>query len=603
MNNTTLNELLLDSLRRYDKPDLLRYKQSGTWQTISSRTFLRRAASLAHSLQEQGVRRGDRVALFSENRPEWHITDVALLGLGAITVPVYPAESAERLRYILANSGSRLCLVAGPPQWEKVLAVWKECAELETVISFAPLPTVLDQPGKRVLPWGQAVRDDVSNSAVAEFERQARACGREDVATLIYTSGTTGRPKGALLTQGNFASNVLGTMQTLKSEAGTIALSLLPLCHIFERTTDYTYFVQGVSIAYAESLEKVRENLREVRPHVMAVVPRFFEKFYARLQERLQGAPPLQRKILAWAERVGREALPFRLAGKTLPLRLRWRYTIADALVYRKLRVEMGGRIRHFVSGGAPLARELNEFFHALGLTIYEGYGLTETSPVIAVNVPGAVKLGTVGRPILGVEVKTAPDGEILTRGPHVMKGYYRMEEETQAVLRDGWLATGDVGFLDDDGFLTITDRKKDLIKTAAGKFVAPQPIENQLKQSPYIQNAVVVGDRRKYVVALLVPNYATLEQSARARGLTFSSRTELLTHPEVRASLAAEVERVNCKLAQYERLKRFAPLEQEFSFDSGQLTYTQKVRRRKIEEQYRDLIESLYAEEPAPGA
>lgn len=599
----TINELLLDALHRYDKPDLLRYKQGGTWRTISSQTFLRRVVSLAQSLQEQGIRPGDRVALFSENRPEWHIADLALLGLSAISVPVYTAEAAERLRYILVNSGSRVCFVAGPPQWEKFLAVWKECAELEAVISFTPPPAVSPEPGRRVLSWAQVVRDDVSDQAVADFERRARACRPEDVATLIYTSGTTGRPKGALLTQGNFASNVLGTMQWLKSEAGTIALSVLPLCHIFERTTDYTYFTQGVSIAYGESFEKVTENLREVRPHVMAAVPRFFEKFYARLQERLQGAPAWQRKIFAWAERVGREALPCRLAGKAPPLRLRWRYALADAFVYRKLRVEMGGRIRHFVSGGAPLARELNEFFHALGLTIYEGYGLTETSPVIAVNVPGAVKLGTVGRPIPGVEVKTAADGEILTRGPHVMTGYYQMEEETQAVLRDGWLATGDIGFLDDDGFLTITDRKKDLIKTAAGKFVAPQPIENRLKQSPYIQNAVVVGDRRKYVVALLVPNYAALEKAVRARGLAFTSRATLLAHPEVQALLAAEVEKVNRDLAQYERPKRFAPLPQEFSFDGGQLTYTQKVRRRKIEEQYRDLIESLYTEEPAPGA
>jgi long-chain acyl-CoA synthetase len=334
----------------------------------------------------------------------------------------------------------------------------------------------------------------------------------------------------------------------------------------------------------------------------MAVVPRFFEKFYTRLMDKVREAPRPKRKLFDWAVSVGQQALPFLLAEKPLPGGLLLRYRVANWLVYRKLRTQLGGRMRTFVSGAAPLARELNEFFHALGLNILEGYGLTETSPVIAVNIPGTNRLGSVGRPIPGVEVKIAPDGEILTRGPHVMKGYHKMEQETREVLREGWFYTGDIGFLDEDGFLSVTDRKKDLIKTAGGKFVAPQPIENQLKQSPYIQSAVVVGDRRKYAAALLVPHLSNLERYAAEQGIACTSAAQLLAHPAVRSLVQGEVDSVNRELAQYEQLKRFALLEQDFSFDNEQLTYTQKVRRRKIEEHFGDVIEQLYEEEPKPS-
>ncbi|MFQ5664502.1 MAG: AMP-dependent synthetase/ligase [Terriglobia bacterium] len=601
MNNATLNQMLLDSLRSYNKPDLLWHKQGGRWQKTSAATFLRRVASLAGALKELGICQGDRVGVFSENRPEWHTADLAILGLGAINVPVYPAESVERLRYILSDSGARLCFVSGQEQFEKVQAVWKELSHLEMVIPFAPLPGKESEPGRRVISWERVAGEDSPEGVVGEFERSAGAQKPEDIASLIYTSGTTGTPKGALLTQRNFASNVSSGMELFGWQSGDLALSLLPLCHIYERTADYGYFVHGLSIAYAEGFEKVAENLREVRPTVMAVVPRFFEKLYARLMEVLRAAPAPKQKLFRWAVRTGREALPYRLAGQPLPGGLRARWRLAELLVYRRLRAQLGGRLRVFISGAAPLARELNEFFHALGFNIYEGYGLTETSPVIAVNVPGAVKLGTVGRPIPGVEVKIAADGEILTRGPQVMKGYYNKQEDTREALRDGWFHTGDVGFLDEDGYLSVTDRKKDLMKTAGGKLIAPQPIENQLKQSPYIQNAMVVGDRRKYAVALLVPNFARLEGYADSSGIQFQSRAELLASPAVRAAIAAEVERVNRSLAQYERLKRFALLPQDFSFDDGQLTYTQKVRRQRVQEQYRDLIEQLYREESGP--
>jgi long-chain acyl-CoA synthetase len=602
MYDTTVNNLVLDSLRQHDRPDLLWHKQGGSWRKISSRTFLHRLASLAGTLNELGIRKGDRVALFSENRPEWHMADLVILGVGAINVPVYPAEVVDRLRYILAHSEARLCFVSGREQFEGVRAVWSELPQLETVIAFAPLGADAAGLGRRVLAWNTVAREDASEGAVAAFDRTARSHTPDDVASLIYTSGTTGTPKGALLTQRNFASNVLSTLGQFGDGPAHLAMSLLPLCHIYERKVDYGFLAEGSAIAYAESFDKVVENMREVHPTIMAVVPRFFEKFYERVMARVRAAPAPKRKLFEWALAVGRQALPYRLAGKPLPGWLLLRYRLADWLIYRPIREGLGGRMQCFISGSAPLARGLNEFFHALGLTIYEGYGLTETSPVIAVNLPGRTKLGTVGPPIPGVEVKIAPDGEILTRGPHVMKGYYKMEAETREVLQDGWFYTGDVGFLDEDGFLTVTDRKKDLIKTAGGKYVAPQPIENQLKQSPYIQNAVVVGDRRKYVVALLVPNLTNLERLAAERGRAFASPAELLADPMVRAAVEAEVDGVNQHLAQYERLKRFALVPDDFTFDGGHLTYTQKVRRRKIEEHYRDLIERLYQEESKPS-
>ncbi len=598
MPTPTVNQLVLDALQRFNKPGLLWHKHAGKWEKISSRTFLEQVVAVASTLQKLGLQKGDRVGLFSENRPEWHIADLATLGLGAINVPVYVAESPERLQYILEHSGARLCFVSGREQYEKVYAVWSHLPALATVIPFEPLTGVPAEQGQRLLSWAEALRGDASPRAIAEFERLARSHGPDDVASLIYTSGTTGTPKGALLTQGNFGSNVVASLGAFGDGSKDLAMSLLPLCHIYERKVDYGFFAEGSSIAYTESFDTVAENMRELQPTIMAAVPRFFEKFYARLMETVRASSPFKQRLFAWAQGIGRQALPYVLAEKPLPAWLGLRYALADRLVYSKIRAGLGGRMRCFISGSAPLARELNEFFHSLGLRIFEGYGLTETAPVIAVNVPGATRLGTVGRPIPGVEVRIAEDGEILTRGPHVMKGYYKMEAETAEVLKGGWFYTGDVGFLDAEGFLTITDRKKDLIKTAGGKYVAPQPIENQLKHSPYIQNAVVVGDRRKHAVVLLVPNFAAVERLASERGIPFSSPRELLEHPEVKAAFQAEVDRVNAGLAQYERLKRFALLPEEFSFDNGHLTYTQKVRRRRVEEHYAEVIAKLYDEE-----
>jgi len=592
MQRATLNQLLLDSFRRYNLPDLLWYKAGHTWQEMPTQEFLRSVASLSRALRKFGIAKGDRVAIFSENRPEWHIADLAVLGLGAMTVPIYQAESVERAKFLLEDSAARICFVSGAAQCEKVAAVWPELSKLEKVIAFVPVGDA------RVGAWESVAGRNVQPQEVENFERAARAVGPDDVASLIYTSGTTGAPKGVLLTQHNFASNVLA-VQVLGFSRPDVALSMLPLCHVYERMNSYCYLVYGVPIAYAESIEAVPQNLLEVRPTVMATVPRFFEKFYARLQEQKAKYSPLKRKLFEWTVEVGRKTLPYRLRGQPLPAGLAWRQRLAKWLVYRKIQARLGGRMRLLISGGGPLSAELNEFLQALHVPIYEGYGLTETSPVIAVNAPGRSKIGTVGKPIPRVEVRIAEDGEILTRGPHVMKAYYKREQETRAAMADGWFHTGDIGFLDGEGYLVITDRKRDVIKTSGGKMIAPQAIENRLKASPYIQNAVVVGDGRKYASALVVPNFATLEQFAHDQGINPDSCEALIAHPAVKKLFEDEVGKVNTHLAQFERIKRFAVLSRDFSFTDGELTYTEKLRRRQIEEKYRVLIDSLYPEEP----
>jgi len=596
MPHPTLNQLLLDSLRRYDKPDLFWQKVGGAWQKMSAQHFLARTASLAAALKQIGLQKGDRVALFSENRPEWHIADLAVLGLGAVNLPVYAGEVPERLQFMLGEAEARLAVVSRREHFEKVCAVWPHLPKLEKIIAIEPVSADAPELRGRVFAWGTVVRDDVPQSLLSEFERQAQAATLDDIASLIYTSGTTGTPKGVLLTQRNFSSNVFDGCGPLGFGVADRALSVLPLCHIYGRTAEYAFLAYGTSIAYAEALEAVSENLRQVQPTLMAVVPRFLEKIYARLMDSVRSQPALKQKLFWWAVELGRRALPYRLRGAPLPAKLAAQHALAKRLVYDRIRAQLGGRLRLLVSGGAPLARELNEFFNAVNLTVFEGYGLTETSPVVAVNTLGAMKLGTVGKPIPGIEVTIAADGEILTRGPHVMLGYYKREEETQAALAEGWFHTGDAGYLDADGFLTITDRKRDIIKTVAGKTIAPQLIENRLKVSPYIQNAVVLGDRRKYPVALLVPNFATLEGYARQQGIAADSPEALLASALVRRLIGAEVQKVNASLVPFERVRRFHLLPRDFSFSEGELTYTQKVRRHIVEERFRELIEQLYA-------
>lgn len=602
---STLNDLTLLIAER-NAPEVMRYKRDGEWHSLSAAEALRQIVRVARGLQRMGVAPGDRIALLSENRPEWALADFAILGCGAVNVPLYTTLPAESCEYILRNSGASVMFVSSKALLEKVRSVWDKLPELKHAIVFdRPAGSVSVFSSNvaaaggppREMAWKDLVGDPMLATAeIAHFEKQARAVKPDDLASIIYTSGTTGTPKGVMLTHHNIVSNIIGAPVEVIGPSD-LALSFLPLSHIYERTADYVYLYYAVPIAYAESIDAVAQNLLEIRPTVAAAVPRLFEKVYARVLEKISKASWPRRKLFWWGVAVGREALKRRIAGQPVDGALALKYKIADALVFRKLRARLGGRLRYFVSGSAPLAPELAEFFNAIGVPVCEGYGLTETSPVVAANVPSSIRPGTVGRPLRNVEVRIADDGEILVRGPNVMKGYYNLPEETARTIVDGWLHTGDIGEFTPDGCLRVTDRKKDLLKTAGGKFIAPQPIENRLRQSRWISNAVVVGDRRPYAVALIVPNFERLADFARERGIVYSSPSELARHEAVRELIQRELDAINAHLAHFETIKRFLLLDRDFSIDSGELTPTLKVRRRIVEQQLRDRIEALYAD------
>jgi long-chain acyl-CoA synthetase len=569
------------------------------WQAVSAKEMLRRVAGLARALGELGVHPGDRVAVFAPNCPEWHVADFAIQGLGAVTVPVYFHESTDRLKYILNDSGARIAITAGAAQAEELAKCRTDLPQLEQVIS-SRVPTGMQSDILRY----ETLIGAAGDGEIAAYRRRVTEVTAIQLATIIYTSGTTGEPKGVMLSHENLSSNALDLSEDFIMSPADEGLSLLPLAHVYERTIDYGYFFRGVSIAYVEQVETAAEALLDVRPTIVAAVPRFYEKIYANVIETGRRVGGVRENIFNWALHVASQAVPWRAYGKSAPLGVRLQWYLASWLVYSKIRKGVGGRIRVFSAGGAPLAPELAEFFWSVYLPVYQGYGLTETSPVVTMNSPKANKVGTVGRPIPHVQVKIAEDGEVLVKGQCVMQGYYRKPDATRAAFTaDGWFCTGDIGRLDDEGFLIITDRKKELLKTAGGKFVAPAPIENLLKTSPYILNAIVVGDRRKFVSVLIVPNFATIEAAARKSGREFASAGQMSGDPWVRNLLTAEMERLTAPMAQYEKPKRFSILEQDFTHANGQLTYTMKLKRRVIEAQYRDVIERMYAdvEEPKP--
>jgi long-chain acyl-CoA synthetase len=597
----TLTRRFLDSLDRFDNPSTQMFRGPSAWQAIPAREMLRRVAGLSRALGELGVKAGDRVGLFAANRPEWHTADFAILGLGAADVPVYFRESTERMVYILNHSGAIAAFVAGGEQAEKLMACR---SQLKTVRHIIVADAETDS-GSDALRY-ETLISSAGDAEIAAYRLHAADPTPDTLATIIYTSGTTGEPKGVMLTHSNLSSNATDSLVNSDYSPRDTSLEFLPLAHVYERTLGYVYFFNGVSIAYVDAMEKVAQALLEVKPTLAGAVPRVFEKLYANIIEKGHRETGAKRKIFDWALRVADASVEWKAYKKPASAALRLRWWLADTLVYTKIRAGLGGRLREFISGGAPLAKELTEFYWSVGITVLQGYGLTETSPVITVSRVEANKVGTVGRVIPNAEIRIAEDGEILTRGPHVMRGYYlRPDETTATISADGWLATGDIGNIDADGYLTITDRKKELLKTAGGKYVAPQPIENALKMSPYIQGACVVGDRRKFVVALLVPNFARVQAVAAEEGRQFVSQADIARNPWVRELVGREVERINSHVAQYETIKRFALLDQDFSFENGELTYTMKLKRRVIEQRYAGLIEQLYAdvEEPRPIA
>ncbi len=574
----------------------LRAKRGGRWVGLGYRDLAERVRDLSVGLLELGLRRGDRVAILSENRPEWAVADYACLTARCADVPIYPTLPARQVEYILRDSGAVALLVSSAAQLEKVLGVRDRLPALRHIVAFdaAAADGVLVLPFDQVLERGRAARD-----RHPDWHALALAAAPDDLATLIYTSGTTGDPKGVMLSHGNIASNVTTCVELFSFTAEDECLSFLPLSHIFERMFGhYCMFHAGVVINYAESIDTVPANMLEIRPHLMASVPRLYEKIHARVLDSVRASPPLRKRIFAWGREVGERWAEATIAGRPVPAGLRLQRAVADRLVFAKLRGRTGGRIRFFISGGAPLSPDIARFFYAAGLPILEGYGLTETSPVMAVNTFRHHRLGTVGRAIPGVEIRIAPDGEIVTRGPNVMCGYFNKPEATaDAIDEEGWFHTGDIGLIDADGFLSITDRKKDLIVTAGGKNIAPQPIENLAKSSKFVSTAVMIGDRRPFPIMLVVPNAAQVKGWAGHKGLPDGDLEELLGHPDVRQKIEREVRMTLRDLAQFEMPKKLLILAQDFSVEAGELTPTLKVRRRIVEDRHRAAIEALYSE------
>jgi len=590
----TVNALFFDAVERFDRADALLYKVNGVWEPTSHRTILQRVRHVALGLARLGVVAQDRVALLSENRPEWLIADYACLCSAIVDVPVYPTLPAEQVPHILNDSGARAIFVSTADQARKIASIRAQVPGLQHVIGFSA--TKADGCDLTLAELEALGAQDDNAERAVRFRNDALAVTPTQLITLIYTSGTTGNPKGVMLTQDNVHSNVQGVRPLLPASTTDTALSLLPLSHIFERCGDYFLFANGVRIAYAESIDTVPVNMSEIKPSLMMAVPRLYEKIYARVLENALAGGGLKKNIFFWAKRVGERCADIKLAGGTPGPLLAAQYRLADKLVFSKLRERTGGNIRFFVSGGAPLSADIAKFFYAAGLVILEGYGLTETSPVITANTLGAYKLGSVGQPIAGVEVRIAKDGEILTRGPHVMKGYYNNEAATnEAITSDGWFHTGDIGVLD-EGYLKITDRKKDIIVTAGGKNIAPQPIENQLKSNKYVSQAVMLGDKRKFPIVLIVPNWDQLEKWAAREGIVWTARAELLAMPTIQAKMEKEVKGQLSGLASYETPKKVALLEHDFTIERGELTPTLKVKRRVIDKSYSALIDGLYA-------
>jgi long-chain acyl-CoA synthetase len=571
----------------------MRIKRAGRWMELSYAALAEQVQAASLGFRELGIGDGDRVAILSENRPEWAIADYACLTARFTDVPIYPTLPARQLEYILRDSGSVAVLVSGA-QLEKALGVRDRLPELRHIVALDG-----GDRGNGVLGFDELLA--CGRSAAGrhpDWRAHALAAAPDDLATLIYTSGTTGDPKGVMLTHGNIASNVTTCCRLFTFGDRDECLSFLPLSHIFERMFGhYSMFHAGVVINYAGGIETVASDMQERRPTLMASVPRLYEKLYARVLDSVRASPAPRRRVFAWARRVGEEWVDRTLAGAPLPPSLALRRRLADRLVFSTLRARTGGRIRFFISGGAPLSPEIARFFYAAGMPILEGYGLTETSPVIAVNTHRHTKLGTVGLPIPGVEVRIAEDGEIVTRGPNVMRGYFNKPEATaEALDAEGWFHTGDIGLIDAEGYLRITDRKKDLIVTAGGKNIAPQPIENLAKGSKYVSNAVMLGDRRPFPIMLVVANPEPLRLWASRRGLPVDLE-RLVSLPEVHTKVEREVRKMLRDLAQFEMPKKFLLLARDFSVEGGELTPTLKVRRRIVEERHRVAIEALYAE------
>ncbi|HKQ99665.1 MAG TPA: long-chain fatty acid--CoA ligase [Pyrinomonadaceae bacterium] len=590
----TIPKLCLAAVQRYAKRDALNTKRAGQWHHIPGETFVERVRHIALGLAELGVRAGDRVSLLSENRPEWSIVDLAILSLGAINVPIYTTQAVEQVRYILEDSGARLLFISGRKVLKHARPGLENVKTLEGIVFFDADAVEQIENAITLEDLEQRGRER-EGAEPGAYEALTRAGRGDDLATIIYTSGTTGEPKGVMLTHDNFISNILSISGALPITHEDVALSVLPLSHIFERTVFYVFCYAGVSVYYSASFDQVGEHLNDVRPTIMTAVPRLFEKVYQRIIKKGMAAGGWKSKLFSWALEVGQRHAVLKDRREPIPPLLALKHDIASRLVFSKWRAGVGGRLRYFVSGGAPLSPTLSHAFWAADIPILQGFGMTETC-IVSANRPDNNKTGSVGLIFPGIDVRIAEDGEIEVRGPNVMRGYYNHPEAAAAVMRDGWFQTGDVGHMDEEGHLYITDRKKDLFKLSNGKYVAPQLVESLIKQSELVNQVVVIGAGRKQAAALIVPDWEALASAVNAAGGSKPpTRADWSRDPAAIKLVQQEVAQLTRELADYERVRRIALLPEEFSIDSGELTPTLKVKRRVVDEKYGQLIEELY--------
>ena len=590
-----LFEFLTEDYGKKTTKNLMYRKVAGKYEGISYAEFKEQTENIAFGLSALGVKKDDKVAIISENRPEWVYSDMAILGLGAIDVPIYPSLTAESIEFILNNSESKGVILSTKFQLNKVLKIKHNLRSVKFIIVLNETDTNHEE--KFIYTFKEA--QDMGKTLKAHdpylLKNSIKAVKENDLCTIIYTSGTTGEPKGVMLTHHNIISNVRSALENFPIGETDVFLSFLPLCHIFERMGGYyTGFASGGQIYYAESIETVAQNLTEAHPTIVTSVPRLFERIYSKIIKNVESQPEKKQKIFNWAIETGKEYAIAKKAGK-VSLALSIKQKLADKLVFAKLREKTGGNLRFFISGGAALSRHLGEFFEAVGLKIIEGYGLTESSPVICANRVDDYKFGTVGKPFPGVEIRIASDGEILARGPNIMQGYYKNRKETDEVLRDGWLHTGDIGVFDADGFLMITDRKKHLFKTSTGKYIAPTPIENLFLSSKYIDQFVLIGDRRMFLSALIVPDFEAIKEYADSHKIKYDTVEELMSMKEIYDLFDKDMSQFQKKLANFERIRKFKLLTRPFSIETGEITPSMKIKRKFVEDQYAQLIEEMY--------
>lgn len=590
----TLAELFLMAAENFDRSDVLNYKSEGVWKPISSNEVIERSENIALGLYSIGLRKGDRAAILAANSPEWTLSDAGCQFGGIIDVPIYTTLAADSVAYILKDSGTRVVFLQNKEVYDRISNIFADCPSVETLVFFDI--DGIDAANAISLTELEARGESLDNERPELISELVSATLPGDIATLIYTSGTTGEPKGVMLSHKNLISNVIDAAEKYSFEGRDISLSVLPLSHVFERTGMYVYFMYGMAVHYAESIEKVPDNLQEIKPTIFIGVPRIFEKVYEKARITAARSSQVRERIFDWAIDVAKEYARLSEKGEPIPMALTAKHNLADTFVYSKLRLFFGGNLRFCITGGAALSDEIYLIFTGAGIHIMQGYGLTETSPVISSNNPVNMRIGTVGKPIRNVQVRIANDGEIEVNGPGVMLGYYHKEDATrEAFTEDGWFRTGDIGNIDADGFLKITDRKKELFKTSGGKYIAPSPIEQMIKSSRFVNQVVLVGNERKFPAALIVPNFEMLESYAELKELDLKTPDEFCKSEKIKDLFERQVAQFTENLSQFEKVKKIALLENELTVDGGELTPTLKVKRRVVDEKYKALIDQLY--------